>query len=177
MNTATYVRTQLNLSQQEMSTLLNISRSHYSMIELGRRDLHLAGQQLLAELLVFSKGAVTITKKTPKASDHSQLRNHLQNELLENDYQRALASRQIASLKEKQETALRRSQLAAFLQQRNAGKPEVLQRNLDAWINKMSKTSTKDTDTELPKLELRLELLELEEKFLRSKLDSPNSRP
>lgn len=45
------IRALLGMNQTDMALLLGVSRSHYAMFEIGKRDLSLKATQLLAEIL------------------------------------------------------------------------------------------------------------------------------
>ena len=57
----------LGVNQQDAAMLLGVSRSLWSMYELGRRDISLPVKQLLAELLTYVQSGMK-KKKVPNAN-------------------------------------------------------------------------------------------------------------
>ena len=49
------IRTLLGLTQEQIAMMLGVTRAHWGMYELGKRDLPLAPKERLGEMLQFIK--------------------------------------------------------------------------------------------------------------------------
>ncbi|MBD3583506.1 helix-turn-helix transcriptional regulator [Flavobacterium selenitireducens] len=165
------LRSHLLLTQEEMAHLLGVSRGHYSMYELGRRDLPVSALQIAAELSV----SLGISGKFPKEklSAPAPTKQHVAEEqrliarlLNENDYQRTLVARKIATVEKAQTAARRISELQDYLKKRASKNPNPTP---IAFSTDKKKKSAAGADANLIALRLRQEWLETEKKFLESK--------
>ncbi len=68
MKKSTYLRKELNLTQYEMSELLNITRSQLSLFELGLRELPTTALVRSSQIGIFMA-----TAKAPEAKDFPQI--------------------------------------------------------------------------------------------------------
>jgi|GEM_PF-6948291 len=98
MTSASVLRKQLQITQQDMAMLLGITRVHYAMFESGRRSLPAPAMQRYAELQ--SGLASDIAKKISSPIDPQAIKDHLSRLLNENQYQREKVARQIVTGKE-----------------------------------------------------------------------------
>ena len=172
MKKVDYIRTLLSVTQQEMAMLLHISRSQWSMYELGERDLPVAARQLLAELLMHLKVNKNIDKSLPMPSDRQlQLQQQkLAHLLRENEYQQLLLARKIAAYEKKQASRINRLQIVDFVDTRHAKKgnnESVLHQNL---ADKVIREQVEEDYVVVMEHELKQELLHLEKSLLESKL-------
>jgi len=157
----------LGVSQQEMSMLLGVSRSLWSLYELGQRDLPLRAKQLLGELLTHVQTNFTAAKSTPPPPRNEQLQR-LERQLRDNEYQRMLMVRKIAKATKKHEAQARLAHLVAFLSSRDTSKHSVP--NLqEAFASKASPDLEAQFSDTLTDLKHRHELLELEKLLLESR--------
>lgn len=111
------LRKLLGISQIEMAMLLQISRSQWSMFEIGQRDLPLAAKQLLAELLQYLQ-TTEAQAKAPNPKTQTALQKELEAQLRENEYQRLLIAQRTAFYEKKYHQELRAWQLSEFLKTR-----------------------------------------------------------
>ena len=89
------IRALLGLKQEDIAMLLGISRAHWGMYEIGKRDLPIHAVQLLAEMLTHMNAANPESKHAEVKYEVSQ--EQLQRLQLENEYQRHLNQRKIAA--------------------------------------------------------------------------------
>jgi len=117
MKTKPFIRNLLGLTQLEMAMLLRISRSQYSMYELGRRDLPLHAQQRLTEILTHVKGneMKSQTLPVPTPQQLSQQHKQLTRLLRENEFQQLVVSRKIAEIEERRTERQKLLPLVDFL--------------------------------------------------------------
>ncbi|RZJ67479.1 MAG: XRE family transcriptional regulator [Flavobacterium sp.] len=159
-------RESLGLTQFELAALLNISRPVLALYETGKRSLPVSAHQKMSELLAHAQSAKTDVKAESGKDERALLVKHIERLVLENDYQRMTVSRKIADTEQKKAKAMRREQLSGFVEQHDF-KGE---RNPLPFSKLSGKNSVAAYGTTLMKLELRQELLGLEQTFLAAKL-------
>lgn len=168
------IRTLLGVKQEEIAMLLGVSRGHWSMFELGKRDLPLPAKQLLAEMLAYVQ-SIDAAAKPSNPLQLNTTQQRLERLIVENEYQQLLTARKIAAATKKHETQQRLLKLAAFLEARGLAKHAVT-RLPEAIVGKASKALEAPISDRLLEQQHRLELLELEKLLLESKLRKLKSR-
>lgn len=94
------VRQLLGLKQHELAALLNVSRSNFSLFELGTRSLPVEPTQLLAEMLNYVQTPQRTIRSVPKCpEEQAKMRAYLERLLAENNYQRAVVDKELAAAK------------------------------------------------------------------------------
>jgi len=157
----------LGISQLDAAMLLGVSRSQWSMYELGQRDLPLRAKQLLGELLTHVQTNYTAAKSAPPPPRNEQLQR-LERQLRDNEYQRLLMTRKIAKATKKHEAQVRLAHLVAFLSSRDTSKHSVPNLH-EAFADKASPDLEAQFSDTLTDLKHRHELLELEKLLLESR--------
>lgn len=158
----------LGLTQRQMAALLGVGYSHYNMFESGKRSLPLHATQTLAALLTHAQQ--NTAKPAPKNVEAEQ--NLLKQLLQENTYQQRLSERKIAALDKKLESQQRLQQVAQYLEDQNRQDKKLTPPHHKQLVVKAQKAQREDHTTVRFALELKLELLVLEEKLLRGKLEA-----
>ena len=159
----------LGLKQEETAIVLGISRAQWSMFESGKRGLPPRASLLLAEMLAHVQASESESKgQVDQAAAKEKTGKLLEAMLRENEYQQLLVIRKIETARKKQTADFRFWQLANFIEVRNTGKNNspISLRHLNS---KSSKPAETDAGLLLAKLDLKLELLLLEKKFLEGK--------
>ncbi|CAM3484977.1 hypothetical protein FLLO111716_13660 [Flavobacterium longum] len=151
--------------------LLSVSASHWSMFESGQRSLPLHATQTLAALLTHVQQKTA--KPSPKNVEAEQ--TLLKRLLHENAYQQRLAERKLAALDKKLDSQRRLQQVAQYLENQNRQDKKLTPPHHKQLIAKAQKPKPDDGTTRFA-LELKLELLALEEKLLRSKLEPGSNK-
>lgn len=160
------IRKMFKITQQDMATLLGLSRSHYSMFESGKRALPLSAMQKMATLLATAN-ATPVSAKQSQAQAKQQIlekKRELNNLLRENEYQQALISRKIALIKNNNTTSILRQALIDNLQKMDATKQSK------TVVDRITNASLHDQSTALLKLEIRAEVLQFEKSLLQKRL-------
>ena len=162
------VRKSLGLSQQELADLLQVSRIQITLYETGRRSLPLKALQLLGTLLTNIPESSAM-RMAPE-SDHriGKRREEIERLLKENEYQRLRLSKKLAATEKKVLLNESRSKLAQVLQQ-DAETIKLTGLNTSL-LAKDSQVRMRDFDLVLVQLQLKQELLQVEEKYLASQL-------
>lgn len=161
----------LGITQHEAAMLLCVSRSQWSMYELGKRDLPLAAKQLLAALLAYVQTPVTAAVSRPYLVQQQAKKQQKCEDLLrENEYQQLVIAKKIAVLNKKQESQARMLQLAAFLDNQHAGSKTADTAISKTIAAKVSKAVADECSAVLMEHEVKQELLVLENLLLEAKL-------
>lgn len=162
------ISTYLGMTQQELAMLLGVSRSQFSMFELGKRDLPLAAKQLLGELLNYIQSYEVSAKSALPDAPKASL-PQLERLQRENHYQQLLTERKIAEATKKLQAQARLLQLSVFLSSRKGSSATAIK-----FPTVLARKTNKATETPLLELiveqQLRKELLELENLLLESRL-------
>lgn len=170
------IRSLLGLKQLDIAMLLGISRSRWSVYEIGKRDLPLGAKQRLGELLMhvnkMPPAAVQQSERKPPL--HPNLQRYIKRLLRENEHSQMIVLTNINKLRKKQDTQARLSVCSEILQSRlaSAKTENLLERGI---AYKTTNVLALDYSLPLAELELRLELLQHEMAFLESKINALQS--
>jgi transcriptional regulator with XRE-family HTH domain len=160
--------TLLGITQQQAAMLLGVSRSQWSMFELGKRDLPLPAKQLLAEMLAHVQPAETLAKNahvTPLVTPQQ-----CESLLRENEFQRLLVMRKITTATQKQQAQDRLGQLASFLRNHDKGKA-IGSGFSEAIVHKAAKNEANGFLDNVALLQHRLQVLDYEKQLLLSRME------
>ena len=173
------ISTLLGIKQEDMAMLLRISRSQWSLYELGKRDLPLAAKQLLAEMLQFVQSPVTAKGKAIShvAQQEAKKKQELEGLLKENEYQMLTATKKLETIEQKYVGNLNALQLVDHLAAQPHHKAAFNERILQIIASKATKTLTKNSLATLTKHKHQVELLQLEKMLLESSLRKMNKTP
>lgn len=168
MKTRKHIREELNLTQQEMAMLLNISRSQWALYELGLRDLSIMAsiRENQASRFLDSLG-ISEPKHFPGISEiESKKDKFVADALKENEFNQRVCERKIGQMKKNYESALKFFHVVDFVfqsvDQENAihlAALKVLKGNAETALNK-------NGPHKLLKLQLRQKMLEQEKLLL-----------
>lgn len=165
------IRAMLGVSQTDMAGILQVSRGHFAMFELGKRDLPLHAKLLLAEILGHLK-APEKSVRGAKQTKELQLEKHneLQQLLDENERQRLLVATKLKAANKKQEAAYNSHQVVNFLNEIPPKKAKI-STSVVRTINRKATRSVKSGSLgNMLKHQIRLEVLEFEKLLLESKI-------
>ena len=162
------IRDILGVTQIEMAAILGVSRSHIAMFEIGKRNLPIHANQILAQLLSHLQESNTFAKVDPhEMQQQTERRKHIENLLVENEYQRQILDKKIAAVERKVIAQGNFVKLANQILQSAANKnAESSHRGF--LEQKSAKVESGDAGAILVKLQLKQELLEVERKYLQS---------
>lgn len=162
----------LGLTQHQIAKLLNVSRSQWSMYELGQRDLPASAFLVLGDMMVFAK---TITVQTAPKTEHqlkqeASLQVALQKLLQENAYQLERVARKLAPLEQKHQAQLKTLQLLAYLKTQNPNTGTPQSKNLDRITTQTINGVTLKDLLQIVKWQMKLEMLQAEKQWLEERL-------
>ena len=167
------IRQLLGMTQEDIATLFGISRGRWAMFEIGRRSLPLAAQQLLAALLSHMQSNET-AKRLPQSAKQQQHEQKIIESLLhENEYQQLLLTKKTTALEIKCKAKIKTLQVTHFLSNRAESKSDLHNALLQSISGKASRMLEIHGSASLFKLQLKQELLILEQQLLESKLQKP----
>ncbi|RKS02736.1 helix-turn-helix transcriptional regulator [Flavobacterium sp. 102] len=160
----------LGASQLEMATLLKITRSQWSMYELGKRSLPLAAAQQLSEILAQVQPQKRAKKQVPTAEQQAQKKQTLEALLRENEYQQLVVERKIAGIQKKQVAAVAALQLLGYLADtdKKTTPPHLLQ----SMETKAKRKAAENSDAVLITHQIKQELLKYEAELLKNAITS-----
>lgn len=168
------IRTLLGLQQKDIALLLGVSRAHWGMYEIGKRDLPLPAKQLLAEMLAHLQSTKTIDKNTLAAQQEAK-QQELERLLRENEYQQLRLAKKMAQSEKKQATQKRLSLLADFLNNREAKEEKPGNCRHQSILRKAQQSFLADQASLLIQQELQIEILQHERKLIESKMRTKDS--
>lgn len=162
----------LGLTQHQIAKLLNVSRSQWSMYELGQRDLPASAFLVLGDMMVFAK---TITVQTAPKTEHqlkqeASLQIALQKLLQENAYQLERVARKLAPLEQKHQAQLKTLQLLAYLKTQNLNTGTPQSKNLERITTQTINGVTLKDLLQIVKWQMKLEMLQAEKHWLEERL-------
>ena len=160
----------LGITQDDMALLLRVSRSQWSMYELGKRDLPAPNMILLAQLLEHLNKTSLSNKALPEPKNDKNTVMLLEQLQSKNEYQQMLISKKIAAAERKYIKSVRQLQVADFLARRQTNKQEANDAFLKTIAGKASKALEEDGLAILIQYKLKQELLIHEEQLLQSNL-------
>ena len=164
------IRALLGITQEDLAMLLGVSRGQWSMYEIGKRDLPLPAQQLLADMLVYVNSPDTAAKNPLLASRNAAKQAQLDVMLRENYFQQLKIAKKITVLLKKQENRSRLAHLADFVAARNAQKGTTASGAVLLMTAKASQRVEQADTATLVKLEMKQELLVLEKLLAEAQL-------
>lgn len=167
------LRKLLGITQIEMAMLLQVTRSQWSMFEIGQRDLPLAAKQLFTELLQYLQ-TTEAQAKAPTAHTQMALQKELETQLRENEYQRLLMAQKTAYYEKKYHQELRAWQLSAFLKNRKRTQKWAQTPHLALMTQKSVSLPAPENLILWQQHQHKQELLELEKLLLESQLRKVN---
>ena len=147
--------------------LLGVSRSLWSLYEIGKRDLPPHAMLLLAEMLAYIHAPEAQAKHAQASTLQAKHQQRLDRLLRENQYQQLLHERKKVILEKKQGAQMRYLQLRDFVDNRQS---EASTDHSRCTSKKAIRQTLTDCGTELLDCELKLELLVFEKKLLESKM-------
>jgi|GEM_PF-6564249 len=168
MNTESVCFT-LGLTQMELAILLRVTRSQVAMFATGKRSLPIEAMKKLVPMLAAANDAKMLGERKQTKSDATVLRKkHLDYFLREKVYALIMLEKKIEALERKE--ALH-SNLTQILSHAAASKGVLDETHRQMINHKSSKVSLTSTGSQMIKLQIRKELLELELNYLKSQSD------
>jgi len=165
------IRTLLGLTQEDCARILQVTRSQWSMFELGQRDLPLAAKQLLAELLTHVQSPETLASRHPAEAQHEVAKKALLERMLcENEYQQLRIAKKVSGLTKKYEAKIKVLKLVDYMVQRPTGKVAYKTLHLNEMVRSASTAMGPEAAGVLLQLQIKQEGLALEKLLLESKM-------
>lgn len=158
----------LGVTQEDLALLLQVSRSQLSLFEIGKRDLPAAAKLKLAEMLSYSQNSFKRKETTIATTiQENEKEKIIKDFLFVNLRKQRAVKKKIASLEKKQQNSIAALHLAEFLNTSESKNPSYIL--ADGIELKAKNNLEKNNLKEIYKLQIKLELLEIEEKHLKSK--------
>jgi transcriptional regulator with XRE-family HTH domain len=159
------VSTLLGISQENLASLLQVSRSQIAMYELGKRSLPVPVMEKLATMLTLLQKKSTNSEV--KKNNTVEEQNLLKKLLLKNKHQQLLVERKIIAIEKKQKSLAISTQLVSHLleDKSNINESEF---SILKTIQRKNQEASNYTIS-LLQLELKKEVLRFEEELLNEK--------
>lgn len=111
------IKTLLGIKQKDIALLLQVTRSQWSMYEIGKRDLPVAAKLKLANMLAFvqkpTHGLKVNFEHLPV--QELQRQNFFENQMVINQHRQLIATKKLKSIEEKYNASMNALKLIAFL--------------------------------------------------------------
>jgi transcriptional regulator with XRE-family HTH domain len=170
MKSTTTIRSVLGLSQEEISILLGITRTQWSMYEIGKRDIPLAAKQQLATLLTSVKKKKSVSKEslTIAEAEKKKDKEWLKKEYITQQHKQLLLERKINVMKNIRSECFAALEVAIHLESEPENK---LLAGLAINIkNRVKNTLIKNSSHRLQEMQLKKESAEMLKKVLEQKI-------
>ncbi len=164
------LRSMLGFSQKEMAEMLNVSRSLYSMFELGKRDLPVASKHLLSNILAHFKDADINDKNGEANKIARRVQEEVVTELLSaNITKRWKLELRIATALKRQHNAVKKIQALNYLESANKDSSDFdkIVRDHQLW---KAKINDEENSVRLFEYNIQMKLLNVEHDFLKGKI-------
>lgn len=165
-------RETLGLTQSQIAILLKMSRSHWSMFELGKRHLPHKTSSVLNEMVAYTQSAEA--KTTPKTEQQLEQEEALQEALKdmhkENEFQLEHVARKLAPLEKKYRAQCNALPLLAYLMTKNPNADEREIKLLETITRLVTRSVTPKMVIEMNKWQVRLEMLKAEKRWLEERM-------
>ena len=161
----------LGISQENMAMILQITRTQWSMYVLGKRSLPVAATLKLAEILNFVTKPEIISQKSVNVSvlDESKKEMFFETQKNINKHQQIITKNKLNAIQKKNNTAFSTLKIISFLETK-----ESTQENQNVYnsIKQNAETNIKKNNLLVQtKLQIKLELLQHEEKIIFQKMN------
>ncbi len=171
MEKSTNFRQLLGMKQEDMAMLLQVTVSQWAMYATGKRNLPLVAKLKLVEMLEFSsqKEKKGTSNLEIEKNQNIEIEKHIaQQQILNTELQLSI-NKKLSIVSKKYQTALKALNFIEFL--------ETKQKNFGLEYQNLLTVIKQNTETEIEKnsllvqtkLEVKLELLQAEEKILNKK--------
>jgi len=164
------IRSLLGVTQHEMASLLHISRSQWSMYELGKGNLPSAATLLLADLLTHVKASEKIEERRSQLTQQKGLKQKLLILLRENEYQQVLTAKKITFAKKKHAAQIKMIPLVGLLEEQPISQSSVATELLKILSSKTSKSMATEAAVVLFELQVKQQMLAFEKELFELKL-------
>ena len=165
------IRDLLGLTQEQLSLVLDVGHSQLSLYELGLRRLPSTAVQRLAEMLELTKTAASSTFMKSRAAEEGIERQVTLEKLLkENSYQQERISRILVPMEQKYQSNVTALYLVQQLHVEWETKVPHQIGYLGALENSIGSALEKNSYSKLVQYQIRLKVLQGEEKILREAL-------
>lgn len=166
-----HIRNILGLTQEQLSLLLEMGHSQLALHETGLRKLPSTAVQRLAEMVGLVKTMDSSTFMKSRAVEEAVQRQAILEKLLtENNYQQQRLSRIVVPLEQKYHSNVTALYLVQQLLVEWETKAPNLIEYLGALKNKIGRALDKNSYSKLVQYQIKLEVLQQEEKLLREEI-------
>ena len=166
------IREYLGMKQEDMAMLLQVSRTQWSMYEIGERDLPLAAKNQLASILAFIHQTETqSTENFPHLElQQAKIKKVYEDQKLVNAHRQMMVARKLELVTKKYEDAMISLKFIRFLELHEAHLYQKHQELLKVLWNRAEEAVHKNGLQVQAKYQLKLQVLQQEEVLLHNAL-------
>jgi transcriptional regulator with XRE-family HTH domain len=161
------LRTLTGITQEDIAMLFGITRTTWSMHEIGHRDLPTPAMLLLGDILIHLH--TNAPKRTREAKASAQSFKRAEKMLNENTYQLVTIQRKIEGTTKMQQQQAHLRLLAEFLKTQKTGEMEAVKFS-GSILAKAALIDEAQMESDLDALQYRQEVLLLEKSLLEAKI-------
>jgi transcriptional regulator with XRE-family HTH domain len=167
------IRELLGVSQGEMAALLKINRAQWSMFESGRRNLPPDARIEYNNLILYVQSAKEeAAKKKPKpAQPNERTARKLKLSLLTNLNRQRIASKKTGSLQKKVSGAETALHLEGYCENNKQEQPQLVAHEIRKILQRARKDVQLSQSFEMIELQIKLKVLQYEEKLLKAEME------
>ena len=166
------IREYLGMKQEDMALLLQVTRTQWSMYEIGERDLPLAAKNQLASMLAF----IHLTEMASSESfphlelQQAKIKKVYENQKLVNAHRQMIVARKLELVTKKYEDAMTGLKFIRFLELHEAQLYKKHQELLNVLQRRAEEVVNKNGLHVQAKYQLKLHVLQQEEVLLNNAL-------
>ena len=160
---------ELGLTQLELSLILGVNRSLLSMYELNLRSLPSKASLKLSEIQVSIAESQKEGKGVPTIQWQREMYSELESLLSDNAWNRTVLERKITKSEQQNAEVAKAVHIHANIAKQPTEKSAAVSKYIEIISNKTSEWKQRATGMALFKLQMKLQLLELEKKILENK--------
>jgi transcriptional regulator with XRE-family HTH domain len=166
------IREYLGMKQEDMAMLLQVTRTQWSMYEIGERDLPLAAKNQLASMLAFiHQTETTSTENFPHLeSQQAKIKKVYEDQKLVNAHRQIMVARKLELVTKKYEDAMTGLKFIRFLELHEAQLYQKHQELLKVLQRRAEEAVHKNGLHVQAKYQLKLHVLQQEEVLLNNAL-------
>lgn len=166
----------LGLSHLDMAMLMLVSKSQWSMFEIGQRSIPERSMQLLSEILAYVSAVEKVDdgRLLPSETQLKQQKEHIEYSLRENEHKQLKVAKKVAALEQKRTTQVKWVRLVGFFDSRIKEKEERGDSIHRGLVYGWRAALNIDHANALLDLELKQKSLKFEQSFLEKKLLNDN---
>jgi len=161
------------VSQADMAVLLKISPAQWSMFESGRRELPQEARMEYYKMIAYFQSAKdeAAKRKPEPVEPNEKTIKKIKASLLKNQHRQMITAKKINALRKKQANAETAMHLKGYFENNKEGQPEYIHNYIVDILKRAKEDAQLSESAEMIELEVKLKVLQYEEKLLKAALE------